>query len=57
MKILDDLEAQRQAKAAENRKKLNPKLLAFLDEMRAVFGDGVRLYMGRDWSGGSNGPR
>ena len=52
VKVLDDLEAQRQAKAKANRKAMNPRLLAFLDECRVVFGD-VRLHKGKAWQGGS----
>ena len=51
MKVLDDLESQRRAKAEANRKAMNPRLLAFLDECREVFGD-VRLHKGKAWPGG-----
>ena len=52
VKVLDDLETQRQAKAEANRKAMNPKLLAALDEMRRVFGDGIRCQRPKEWPGG-----
>jgi len=56
MQILDELE-QRQAEQREaNRKRMNPAILAFIDELRLVFGPvtGTQFAKPDRWPGGTN---
>lgn len=54
MKILDELEQQRDEEAKKNRLRMDPERLAFADLMRDTFGSGVRLLKTKDWPGGTN---